>query len=151
MSRIKQNGSSTVEFAIMLPLLLFLVVMVSEFGIMFYRLNAVTKSVQIAARYLSDVSVNNANTAADKTNAKNLAVYGNIAGTGTPVVPGLTINNIAFPAQAPGTRHVEVTATYNSNFILGGSLNALMQLATGGSAPTNFMTLRAGSVMRFAQ
>ena len=58
MSIIKQKGSSTVEFAMLVPLLLLLVVMVSEFGIMFYRLNAVTKSVQDAARYLSDVSVN---------------------------------------------------------------------------------------------
>ncbi len=60
MSIIKQQGSSTVEFAIVLPLLLLLVVMVSEFGIMFYRLNAVTKSVQIAARYLSDNEHNTA-------------------------------------------------------------------------------------------
>ena len=33
MSLIKQKGTSTVEFAIMLPLLLLLVVMVAEFGI----------------------------------------------------------------------------------------------------------------------
>ena len=46
MSIIKQKGSSTVEFAMLVPLLLLLVVMVAEFGIMFYRLNAVTKSVQ---------------------------------------------------------------------------------------------------------
>jgi Flp pilus assembly protein TadG len=149
MSNIKQQGSSTVEFAIMLPLLLLLVVMVSEFGIMYYRLNAVTKSVQIAARYLSDVSVNNTNTSIDTTNAKNLAVYGNSAGIGTPVVPSLAIANIA--VTNPDSKHVQVVATYNSSLILGNSLNALMSLATGSSAATNFMTLKATSVMRFAQ
>lgn len=149
MSIINQKGSSTVEFTIMLPLLLLLAVMVSEFGIMFYRLNAVTKSVQIAARYLSDVSVHNTNTPADKTNACNLAVYGNSAGTGTPVVPGLNCTDIA--VSNPDSQHVQVVATYDSNLILGNSLNALMQLAIGGSAATDFMTLKAGSVMRFAQ
>lgn len=149
MSIFKQKGSSTVEFAIVLPLLLLLIVMVSEFGIMFYRLNAVTKSVQIAARYLSDVSVAQTNKATDETNAQRLAVYGNIAGTGTPIVPGLAIANIVI--TNPNPQHVRVVATYDSSLISGNSLNALMQLATNGSAATNFMTLRASSVMRFAQ
>ena len=149
MSLIKQKGASTVEFAIMLPLLLLLVVMVGEFGILFYRLNTVTKSVQIAARYLSDVSVNNANTVTDKTNARNLAVYGNTAGTGTPVVPGLAAANIVI--TNPNSQHVRVEATgYNSSLILGNSLNALMQMVTGGNAPS-VMALQASSVMRFAQ
>jgi Flp pilus assembly protein TadG len=149
MRKIKQKGSSTVEFAIMLPLLLLLVVMVAEFGILFYRLNAVTKSVQIAARYLSDVSVNNANTDTDKTKARNLAVYGNAAGTGTPVVPGFTAANIVI--TNPISQHVQVeVSNYNSSLILGNGLNAFMGMATGGSAPS-IMALQATSVMRFAQ
>lgn len=148
MNIIKQKGSSTVEFAMMLPLLLLLVVIASEFGVMFYRLNAVTKSTQIAARYLSDVSVNNGYSATDRTNAQNLAVYGNSAGTGAAIVPGLTPANIAITDLGD---HVRVVATYNNNLILGNSLNALMQLAVGGNAATNFMTLQASSVMRFAQ
>ena len=43
----KQKGTSTVEFAMMLPILLLLIFMVTELGTMFYRLNAVTKSVQV--------------------------------------------------------------------------------------------------------
>lgn len=145
MSIIKQQGSSTVEFAIVLPLLLLLVVMVSEFGIMYYRLNAVTKSVQIAARYLSD---NDTTPPPDVTTAKNLAVYGNSLGTGTPIVPSFAIANLT--VTNPDALHVQVVATYNSSLILGNSLNALMLLATGGSAATNFMTLHASSVMRLA-
>lgn len=152
MSIIKQKGTSTVEFAVMLPLLLLLIAMVSEFGIMFYRLNAVTKSVEIAARYLSDVSFNKNYTGTDATNAKNLAVYGNTVGTGPAIVPGLTPANIV-PTDLGD--HVRVVATYNSTLILGNGLNALMQFLTtggpGGNAATNFMTLQASSVMRFAQ
>jgi len=148
MSIIKQKGSSTVEFAIMLPLLLLLVVMVSEFGIMFYRLSAVTKSVQIAARYLSDVAVNNTNTSTDKTIAQNLAVYGNITVTKTPIVPGLAPANILVTDLGD---HVQVVATYDSSLIFGNGLNALMQLTTGDNTATDFMALQASSVMRFAQ
>ncbi|MGZ5051780.1 MAG: TadE/TadG family type IV pilus assembly protein [Methylobacter sp.] len=145
----KQQGSSTVEFAIMLPLLILLVVMVAEFGIMFYRLNAVNKSVQIAARYLSDVSVNYSNNSADKANAKNLAVYGNVAGTGSPIVPNLSLADIAI--SNVGAQHVRVVASYNANLVLGNALSTLMGLASGGSAPTSAMALQASSVMRFAQ
>jgi Flp pilus assembly protein TadG len=146
MSLIKQKGTSTVEFAIMLPLLLLLVVMVAEFGILFYRLNAVTKSVQIAARYLSD---NDTTPPPDMATARNLAVYGNADGTGTPVVPGLAAANIVITNPIPKHVRVEVTG-YNSSLILGNSLNALTQMATGGNAPS-VMALQASSVMRLAQ
>ena len=147
MNTVKQKGSATVEFAMLLPLLLLLVFTVSEFGVMFYRFNALTKSVDIAARYLTDVSVNKTNTATDKTNAQNLAVYGSITAR-TAILPDITVANIAI--TNPDTQHVQVIATYNANLILGGTLNAFMQYI-GGSAATNFMILKAASVMRFAQ
>ncbi len=144
MNNIKQKGSSTVEFAMLLPLLLLLILMVSEFGVMFYRLNAVSKSVQVAARYLSN---NNTTPPPDMAAARNLAVYGNTAGTGTPVVPGFTAANIDI--TNPIAQHVQVkVVNYDSNFILGDALNSLVGRVTGGSVP---MTLHASSVMRFAQ
>ena len=148
MNTFNQKGSSTVEFAILLPLLLLLVVMVAELGIRFYQLNTLTKSVQDAARYLSAVSVNKTNSAADKTIAKNLAVYGNTAGTGTAVLSGLTTANI-IPSN-PDANHVQVSASYSSALPGLPSLNAIMNLATGGTAP-DIITLGASSVMRFAQ
>ncbi|MDD2659476.1 MAG: TadE/TadG family type IV pilus assembly protein [Methylococcales bacterium] len=148
MNLFKQKGSSTVEFAMLLPLLLLLVVMVAELGIRFYQLNTLTKSVQDAARYLSDVSVNKANTATDYANARNLTVYGNAAGTGNPVLSGLTADNIT--TSNPDANHVQVAATYTSALPGLPSLNAIVNLATGGTAP-DIMTLQASSVMRFAQ
>jgi hypothetical protein len=146
----KQKGSSTVEFALVIPLLLLLIAMGSEFGIMFYRLNALTKSVDIAARYLSDIEHTSTAT------AKNLAVYGNPAGTGSAIVPGLTSANIVI--SNPDTQHIEVAVTYDAQLILGGTLDALMNYGkkilpapVGGNGVTDFMTLKAASVMRYTQ
>lgn len=148
MSLLKQQekGSSTVEFALMLPLLLFLIVMVSELGAMFYQLNAVTKAAQITARYLSDVSVDNNYTGADLTLAQARAIYGN-SGNTTPVVPGLAPANIV--ATDLGD-HVRVVVTYDANMFLGNTLDGLMRLVTG-SGIASVMRLQASSVLRFAQ
>jgi Flp pilus assembly protein TadG len=143
----KQRGSSTVEFALVLPLLLLLVMMVSALGIRFYQLNAVTKSVQITARYLSEVSVNNTITETNIANAKKLAVYGNITSTGAPIISDFTIANITVTDLGD---HVRVVANYPSALPGIPSLNAIMNLATGGAMP-DILTLRAASVMRFAQ
>jgi Flp pilus assembly protein TadG len=150
MKTLNQKGFSTVEFALVIPLLLLLIVMGSEFGIMFYRLNALTKSVDIAARFLS--VVDNTSTAT----AKNLAVYGNPTGTGPAIVPGLTVANIVI--SNPNTQHVQVAVTYDAQLILGGTLDALMNYGkkilpapVGGNGVTDFMTLKAASVMRYTQ
>ena len=50
----KQIGVALVEFAIVVPLLLLLVVGICEFGFAFYHLNILNKSVQDGARYFSD-------------------------------------------------------------------------------------------------
>ena len=147
---VKQKGASTVEFALLLPILLLLVVAISEYGVMFYRLNAVTKSVDTAARYLSDVSVNYTNTGTDISKAKNLAVYGTTI-VGTAIDPGLAVANIVI--TNPDAQHVKVVATYNANLILLNTLKNLKELFKkgSGSTTTSSMTLNASSVMRFAQ
>jgi len=146
MSLIKQKGTSTVEFAMLVPLLLLLIIMVSEFGVMFYRLNAVSKSVQVAVRYLSN---NDTTPPPDMAVARNLAVYGKTTSTGTPVVPSLTTANIVI--TNPIAQHVQVAVvSYDSNFMLGNALNGLVAMVTGGSVPA-VMTLRASSVMRYTQ
>ncbi len=149
MKTTKQKGVAAVEFVLILPLLLLLVVSLSELSVMFYRLNAVTKAVDTAARYLSDVSVNKANTSDNLTIAKNLVVYGEPKPTaGVAIEPGLTTSNITI--SNPDSDHVKVTVSYDANLILIGALNRLM-IYSGSSAATQLMTLQASSVMRFAQ
>jgi Flp pilus assembly protein TadG len=87
-----QRGVAIVEFALILPLLLTLIIFVAEFGraIMYY--NTLTKSVRDAARYLS------VQTPGTKlAEAKNLIVYGNPSGSGAALVPGLTTAMVPDP------------------------------------------------------
>src|SRR6516164_1215250 len=81
-----QRGQSLVEFAMVLPLLLLIVFGITEFGRAYYQYNTLSKAVRNGARYMSSHTYSSANI----TNAQNMVVYGNTAGTGTPVVPGLT-------------------------------------------------------------
>ena len=139
----KQKGSSTVEFAIIVPILLMLIFMVSEFGTMFYRLNAVTKSVQVAARYLSDVSVNKTIALTD-AQVKNLVCFGDIGGNGTEIVPDCNAK-ISVPKPTSINNHVTVSASYTADWILAGAVVGFLNLS---GEP---ITLSASSVMRFTQ
>jgi hypothetical protein len=101
------RGVALVEFALILPLLLVLTFFTTEFGRAMYQYNSMTKSVRDAARYLS-MQLPNTQT----TEARNLVVYGNLAGTGTPVASGLTTGHVPPPVwQAQGVDPVINTVT----------------------------------------
>ncbi len=144
MSMIKQKGTSTVEFAMLVPLLLLLVIMVSEFGVMFYRLNAVSKSVQVATRYLSDISIN-PNLALTNSQVKNLICFGSVGGSGTEIVPECNDKLELTPLPSAAAGHITVSARYPANWILPGAVVGLLGLSD------DPMALRASSVMRFTQ
>lgn len=143
MNIIKQKGTSTVEFAMMVPVLLMLIFMVTELGTMFYRLNTVTKSVQDAARYLSDVTVGQKITL---TNAqvKNLVCFGNTGGTGMPILPDCN-NKLVLTPPVAASGHVTVSANYPADWMLPGAVIAFLKLSG------NPLTLTASSIMRFTQ
>jgi Flp pilus assembly protein TadG len=87
-----QRGVALVEFALILPMLVMLLFLTTEFGRAYYQYDTITKSVRQAARYLSVRAQGR-----DIANAKNIIVYGNPAGTGAPLVPGLTLSNVPDP------------------------------------------------------
>lgn len=84
-----QHGAALIELAFIMPLLLLLTFITTEFGRAVYEYNAVVKSTRDAVRYLS---VQTPNT--HITEARNLIVYGNTAGTGTPLARGLSLSNV---------------------------------------------------------
>lgn len=88
-SRRTQHGAALIELAFIMPLLLLLTFITTEFGRAVYEYNAVVKSTRDAVRYLS---VQTPNT--HVTEARNLIVYGNTAGTGTPLARGLSLSNV---------------------------------------------------------
>jgi Flp pilus assembly protein TadG len=105
-----QRGTALVELALITPLLLLLTFITTEFGRAMYEYNAVVKSTRDAVRYLS---VQTPGT--HVTEARNLIVYGNTAGTGTPLARGLSIANVPAGScctwQSAGANPIITTVT----------------------------------------
>jgi Flp pilus assembly protein TadG len=120
--RLKQAGLATIEMVIVTPLLLLLLLGVSELGKAFMQQNTLNKSVRDAARQVSSFALLGTTgtvfmTAALAADARNLVVFGNIEGRGNPRLPGLAINHVkVFPpvgtAGTGGNNLVMVQADY---------------------------------------
>lgn len=87
------------EFAIVLPLLIILVFGITELGRALYQQNTLVKSIITGARYVARtpdaVEVSDDDCVKGEqwndaiNNAWNLIVYGNLAGSGEPILPNL--------------------------------------------------------------
>src|SRR6266446_1110123 len=91
----REDGSSTIELAIVFPILLLLFVGTAELGRLFYTYTTLAKATKSGARYLSnsrDYTSSDAPTAnAAILHAQNLGVCGYEDCTGkTPIVAGLS-------------------------------------------------------------
>ena len=104
-----QTGVALVEFALVLPLLLLLTFIVTEYGRALYQYNILAKSVRDASRYLSTQVPGDTT---KYSTAKNLVVYGNPAGTGSPLALGLSTSQVSDPVwQLAGASPVVNTVT----------------------------------------
>jgi hypothetical protein len=74
------------ELAMVLPLMLLVVFGITEFGRAYYQYNTLSKAIRDGGRYMSSHTYS----AVNVSNAQKLVVYGQTAGGGTPVLPGLT-------------------------------------------------------------
>jgi Flp pilus assembly protein TadG len=123
----RQQGVALVETAICLPVLLFLMLAAGEVTNAFLQHNTLTKAVRDGARYAAGNAINHsakvfdlsANLVAD---TKSLVVYGNTSGSGTAILPNLTLG--AVTVTDVGGETVEVQATYAYSGILGSVLPA---------------------------
>ena len=89
------RGLQLVELAITLPVLILLFAAVAEFGRYFQSYTTLAKGTRVAVRYLATASADGS----DDLFAKNLLVYGNVAGTGSPIVNGLSVTNVNINRQ----------------------------------------------------
>jgi len=105
-----ERGVQLVEVALVIPIMLLLFGAVAEFGRYFYEYTTAAKAARVGARFLASKSVNSSTNY--ELQAKNLVVYGNIGGTGDPVLPGMTINNVDIQ-YAGVTSGVPDTVTVN--------------------------------------
>jgi hypothetical protein len=153
-SRTRQRGVVMIEFMITAPLLLLLMLALSEFGHALYQYNALTKSVRDGARYLSEIAMLGITgsiviSPTDITETQNLVVYGNSAGNGTPLLPGLapgqvTVSCLGGGTLCPGVEHVVVTAQYPYQSILG----AVFPMLGFGTDRSLGLTLNTSVTMR---
>ena len=124
-----EQGVQLLELAIVLPIMMLLFASVAEFGRYFYEYSTAAKGARLGARYLASKSA-----VSNKTDyeviAKNIVVYGNAGGTGSPILPGMTTANVEVqysgtPASVPQLVTVKIiNYQHESLFDLGGLLNA---------------------------
>lgn len=108
----EDRGAQLAELAIVLPIFLMLFGAAAEFGRYFYEYTTLDKAVRAGSRYLATAAVNGT----EDATARNIIVYGNAAGTGTPIVQGLTVENVII-TRAGGVPVLPQTVTVQiSNF-----------------------------------
>jgi Flp pilus assembly protein TadG len=105
-----ERGVQLVELAIVLPIFILLFGATAEFGRYFYEYTTLAKSARAGARYLATAAVNST----EDTTAKNIVVYGNSAGTGNPILSGLSTANVSITRSGgvpvlPQTVTVQIT------------------------------------------
>lgn len=133
MTRIAENsmarnrGAVLVEMVLVTPILLFIMLATAEITRAFVDHNTLTKAVRNGARHLASFAFEGTTgvvwvSSALSAETRNLVVYGNIAGTGTPVLSGLTSANIT--VTDVGGNNVEVSAFYPISGILGPVLSS---------------------------
>ena len=83
-----ERGVQLAEIAIVLPIMLMMFGAVAEFGRYFHEYSTAAKAARLGARYMCSRTLDNQDL------AKRLVVYGNTAGTGNPVLPGMTTANV---------------------------------------------------------
>ncbi len=117
----EERGAQLAELAIVLPIFLMLFGAAAEYGRYFYEYTTLDKAVRAGSRYLATAAVNGT----EDAKARNIVVYGNPAGTGTPVVKGLTTANVVITRSGgvpvlPQTVKVEISGyIYQPVFDLG--------------------------------
>jgi Flp pilus assembly protein TadG len=146
--RESENGVAVVEFTIALPVLLTLFLATCEIGRAFLQYNALTRAARDSARFVAAwAERGQAGTinldATLVANARNLLVYGNIAGTGTPLLAGLAPGMVT--VRDAGGNHVAVSVTYPYQPMIAPSPPDLVR---GGNIFTGLLNLRAEVVMR---
>ena len=145
--RKRQSGVAMTEMVIITPLLLLLLLAVSELGKAFVQYNTLNKYVRAAARQVSGVALLGTTgtvviSADVETAAKNLVVYGNVAGSGSPQLPALSTSQVS--VTDAGNDMVLVQANYPYQPLTG----PFLQTFGLGDEPSMGITLTASVTMR---
>lgn len=94
-----EQGVQLLEMAIVIPILLVLFAAVAEFGRYFHEYTTLAKASRVGARYMISKCVNSS--VNYQGIAKNIVVYGNAAGSGSPILRGLSVDNVDITYAGP--------------------------------------------------
>lgn len=135
------------EFAIVLPVILLLMLGVMELGRVLVQYNTLTKALHDGARHAAAYALlgDSGTIAIDSqlaSEVRNLVVYGNTAGTGDPLLDGLTTGQVSVAQD--GTLQVRVDVAYPYVPALGPTLP---NFGLGSSTSMSF-TMQASLRMR---
>ena len=142
-----QRGAVLAEMALVTPILLLMMLATAEVTRAFVDHNTLTKAVRNGARYVAANAYQGTTGvvfvgAALRAETQNLIVYGNIAGTGAPVLPGLTPADITITDI--GANNVQVSAAH----AISGLLGPVLRSFHGGSDMNMVHNLQATVTMR---
>jgi len=117
-----QRGAVLAEMALVTPILLLMMLATAEVTRAFVDHNTLTKAVRNGARYVAANAYQGTTGvvfvgAALRAETQNLIVYGNTAGTGVPVLPGLTPADITIIDI--GANNVRISAAHTISGLLG--------------------------------
>jgi len=148
--RRRQSGLAMVEFALSVPVLLLLMFASFEFGHFLIQYSTLNDTVRNASRYVAGKAMDGtqgtlytgSNWTSLASQGTNLAVFGNVAGTGTPVLPTLNTANITVTEDTLN-RYITVTAAYPYQPLFG----AVIPAFTGGNSLSTNLTLNISVTM----
>ena len=90
-----ERGLQLVETAIVIPVFFMLFGATAEFGRYFYEYTTLAKASRAGTRYLATNLVSGT----EDVKAKNIVVYGNPTGSGSPILTGLSTTNVVITRQ----------------------------------------------------
>ncbi|MBW4933061.1 TadE/TadG family type IV pilus assembly protein [Marinobacter sp. F4206] len=112
----KQEGIAMLEFMFSAPLLIVLMFAVTELGWAFHQYHTMTRATRDGARHMASGAMVGSvgiiyldSTLVQQTG--NLVVYGNVNGTGTPLLPNWTSAGVS--VTSPNPTHIRVSANYD--------------------------------------
>ena len=112
--RFRQRGVAAIEFMIVAPLLLMMMLAIAELSNALLQYNTLSKAVRDGARYAAD-HANLGSTGLAQPGpwmdaAANLTVFGNLAGNGLPRLPELSTEHVE--VTVVDDQHIRVSAVY---------------------------------------
>ncbi len=146
-SRYKQRAAVLVEMVLVTPILLLLMVGTAEITRIFIDHNTLTKAARTGVRYVAANGYQGTTgvvvlTASLISETQNLVVFGNVSGTGTPVLPGLAATDVIVTDL--GSNNIQVTVDH----AITGMLGSVIRSFSGGGDISLLHTLEATVTMR---